>query len=533
MDAGHVIEWGLNSLRYADATSKEKRERAECGCGWFVPRVRWSLHHSWGPQTISVLLGSEAATSITDRLTRTSGGFLRWQRADTNEQETGVLHRIGLISVLLWPVPVSAADWPHWRGPERSGVTSDPSGWDGTSWIADEAWEISVGEGSSSPVVVDDRVYFTGWSDGLDSITCVRLDDGQLLWRQFAPAPRYGRFAVGDQGLYSGACSTPEYDPDTGLLFTLSIDGDLIAWDTKDQGKRHWGINLYDEFGGERRPDVATRRKTQRDYGYTTSPLVQGEQLIVEVGGRTGNLVALNKRDGRVLWSGENRDEAGHSGGLVPITVEGTPCVAVLTLRNLVVTSIHPDSAGRTVAEVPWTTDFGNNIPTPVVYEESVIVTSSYNRSAMCRVKIDLRGATKVWETEETHSAVCSPVVHNGYLYWAWRGVHCVDLDTGRERWSGGNVEAPGSCIVTGDGRLVVYANKGDLTLVETADRSPDAYRELAAEQVLTTTDAWPHVVVVGDRILCRDRSGAVRCLRTHAASSAKVGVLPKSTRGN
>ena len=44
--------------------------------------------------------------------------------------------------------------------------------------------------------------------------------------------------AVGDQGLYSGACSTPEYDQETKTLFTLGVDGDLIAWDTAGEGRQ-------------------------------------------------------------------------------------------------------------------------------------------------------------------------------------------------------------------------------------------------------------------------------------------------------
>jgi hypothetical protein len=280
------------------------------------------------------------------------------------------------------------SDWPHWRGPDRNGVVADGSGWDGETWIKGELWRRSVGEGSSSPIVVGDHVYLTGWAGNRDSVFCVHADTGREQWRQSYASPRYGRFAVGDQGFYSGACSTPEYDADSGLLFTLGVDGDLIAWDTRRDGQRAWGFNIYDRFGAQRRPEVAKRKRTQRDYGYTTSPLIAGDQLIIEAGGRTGNLVALDKRSGRELWTSENQDEAGHSGGPVPMTVQGVPCVAVLTLRNLVVTRIDGEQAGKTIAVFPWATDYGNNIPTPAVFGDSVLVTSSYNHSAMCRVRM-------------------------------------------------------------------------------------------------------------------------------------------------
>ncbi|MEO8498516.1 MAG: PQQ-binding-like beta-propeller repeat protein, partial [Planctomycetota bacterium] len=325
-----------------------------------------------------------------------------------------------------------------------------------------------------------------------------------------------------DQGLYSGACSTPEYDSQSGLLFTLGVDGDLIAWDAGRTGQRVWSLNLYERYGAQQRPEVAVRKKTQRDYGYVSSPLVLDNQLIVEAGGKTGNLVAFDKQTGRELWTSENRDEAGHTGGPVPIRVEGASCVAVLTLRNLVVTRIDGANAGKTVAVYPWTTDFGNNIATPAVSGDSVIVTSAYNHYAMCRLKVTLQGATKVWENELA-SGVCSPIVHEDRVYWAWRGVHCVDFATGKELWSGGKVGAEGSCVLTGDDRLIVYANRGDLSLVETAKRSPRQYTQLAAETVLSKTEAWPHVVLANGRLLCRDRSGSVHCIAVSPDITAKA----------
>jgi outer membrane protein assembly factor BamB len=414
-----------------------------------------------------------------------------------------------LVSIVLCGSLAEAADWPHWRGPTRNDISSEPSGWNGSAWLKGNQWTATVGEGSSSPVVVKDRVFLTGWSKQGDTLFCLDAATGKGIWRQTSKSPRYGRFALGDQRLYSGACSTPEFDAETQTLFTLGVDGDLRVWNTKNRGQQIWAINLYDKYGAVRRPEVAVRKKTRRDYGYMSSPLVVGDQIIVEVGGKSGNLVAFDKRTGRELWTSENRDEAAHTGGPVPITIQNVPCVAVLTLRNLVVTRIDGTNAGKTIATYPWTTDFANNIPTPAVSGNSVIITSAYNHYAMCRVKVTLQGATKVWENELA-SGVCSPIVHDGRIYWAWRGVHCVDFETGKEIWKGGKVGSQGSCIVTSDDRLIVYANKGTLSLVETAKRSPKKYTQLATETVLKKTDAWPHVVLANGRLFCRDRNGTL-----------------------
>ena len=104
------------------------------------------------------------------------------------------------------------------------------------------------------------------------------------------------------------------------------------------------------------------------------------------------------------------------------------------------------------------------------------------------------------------------PVIHQGNIYWAWRGVHCVDFATGRQKWVGGKVGSPGSCIVTSDDRLIVWSDRGDLSLVETAQRSPSKFLELSSRKRIFSKDAWPHVVLADSRLYCKDRAGNIKC---------------------
>src|SRR5258707_11304443 len=109
-----------------------------------------------------------------------------------------------------------AADWPHWRGPARDGHTDQPSGFADGKWLADQpAWTAQVGVGASSPLVVGDRVYAFGHTDGQDIVHCLDNKDGKEVWAAKYKGPEYGRFHVGDEGQYSGPSSTPEYDPET------------------------------------------------------------------------------------------------------------------------------------------------------------------------------------------------------------------------------------------------------------------------------------------------------------------------------
>ncbi len=418
--------------------------------------------------------------------------------------------------VLVWLLAATphlrAEDWPHWRGPERNGHVRSSSGYEQGHWPPDKpAWQANVGAGSSSPLVISGRLYTLGWRDGKEHVQCLDAERGTPLWQVSYPAPLYGRHATGDQGLYSGPSSTPEYDAETGYLYTLGSDGDLHCWDPRRNGQRVWHLNLYDEYGAERRPKVG--RSGQRDYGYTSSPLVQGDQLVVEVGGRAGNLVGLDKRSGRQLWASQVSAPAGHNGGPVPLTIEGVPCVAVHHFEGLLVVRVDKGREGETVATSPWKTEFANNVATPAVHENNVVLTSAYNHYKIARFQVTLGGLRKVWQ-QDLASKVCSPIIHQGHVYWAWRQLHCLDFETGKLRWKGGRFGDPGSCVVTSDDRIIIWANRGDLLLAETAARSPDTYRELAARENVFRRDAWPHVVFTGGAIYCKDRDGNLACFR-------------------
>lgn len=408
-----------------------------------------------------------------------------------------------------------AEDWPHWRGPQRDGSTRELSGWESGAWPPKEPlWRTNVGQGASAPVAAAGRLYTIGWADGRDTVRSLDPASGEILWEKSYPAPEYGRHSVGDKNMYRGATATPEFDPQSGLLLTLGCDGDLNAWDTRQDGRNVWSVNLYDRFGIPRRPQITSRKNTLRDYGYTAAPLVWGEWVIVEAGDpRRGCLMAFDKRrGGDPVWTSANRDPAGHSGGLAPMTVDGVPCVAVATSWHALVVRLDQDNAGKTVAEFEWKTDFSNTVAGVAASGQDLLISSRYNQMAMARVSVSLKGgAREVWRNRHP-TGVCTPVIHGGHVYFANRGVHCVDLATGRKIWEGGKIGDAGSCLLTGDQRLIVWGNGGDLSLVEGAERSPEKFLRLADVPRVFDDMAWPHVVIADGRLFCKTLGGDVAC---------------------
>jgi outer membrane protein assembly factor BamB len=416
-----------------------------------------------------------------------------------------------------------AAEWPQWRGAEHNGQSPADSGWDQGVWQQaggpEELWQAQLGAGCSSVVMAGQRVYGVGWSSGRDRVSCIDLKTGEVLWQQEYETPQYGRHATGDQGFYLGPSASPTYDQKTGWLFTLGCDGELRAWDTGDAGRKLWRLNLYDEFDVPQRPQVTERHGTLRDYGYTTSPLVWNDWLLVEVGcPERGNLVALDKSTGEPVWWSELKDPAGHTGGLVPMQVDGSPCVVVLTLTGIAVVRLDGAEPGATLGRLEWRTHFGNNIATPAVHGQDLLVTTKWNNRTS-RLRISLQdGIEEVW-TSERSSNVCSAIVHNGHVYWAHRGLYCQDWENGELLWSGGRFSDASSIVMTADDRLILWSNDGDLALVEGAGRSQGSYRELAWIGGLGDEMAWPHLVVVGGRILAKDRAGRLICLKIDGES--------------
>lgn len=157
-------------------------------------------------------------------------------------------------------------------------------------------------------------------------------------------------------------------------------------------------------------------------------------------------------------------------------------------------------------------TDFANSIATPAVLGNSVVITSEYNQYSICRLDVSMKGIREVWR-QPYASGVCSPVIHKGHVYWCWRGVYCLEFASGRPLWRGGRFSDTATCIATSDDRLIVWANHGELALVETANRSPDKYTELSKKEAVFERDVWPHIVLSNGRLYCKDRDGNLKCI--------------------
>jgi outer membrane protein assembly factor BamB len=390
-----------------------------------------------------------------------------------------------LAPVLALATPAAAADWPQYRGPNRDGRS--PETGLARSWPAagpPVLWRAALGNGYSGLAVARGRVY-TQFGNGRDEyIVAFDAASGKELWRARTDADR-------DDGQGGGPRSTPTVEG--GLAYALSAQGKLSAFDAAT-GARRWGSDLVREVGA---------RVPQ--WGVSTSPLVEGNLLLVDAGGRPGHsLVALDKKSGKLAWAAET-DQAGYSAPLT-VAVDGVKQVLFFTGTSLV--AVAPGD-GRALWRVPWETSYDVNAAMPVfIPPDLVFISSGYDKGAqVLRVKRQGSGAAveAVWRSRVMKNHFNSSVLVDGALYGFDDGtLKAIEARSGAERWKERGF-AKGSLLYA-DGHLYVLSERGLLALVEA---TPEAYREKARFQ-LFEAKTWTMPSLADGRLFVRSEGELV-----------------------
>jgi len=373
---------------------------------------------------------------------------------------------------------VGEADWGQWRGPNRDGVSAETGLLQ--QWPQEgpnEVWRVALGEGYSGISIVGGRIY-TMSSQGADEfIVCLDALDGHEVWRF-----RVDSNFINDQG--NGPRSTPTVDGDR--VYVLSSKGKLYALE-RAGGKKLWRRDLRKSFGSH-----------IPYFGFSTSPLIEDDLLLMEAGGEAGRaLVALNKNNGEVVWA-THTDEAAYSS---PIAVSYNGIRQIVFLAATTLVSVAPED-GRIYWQYPWTETL--NITTPIfVPDDKIFISSGYDKgAALFKMKDSDTGLAveKIWQSRVMKSHFNSAVLHGEYLYGFDNAVlKCVEADTGEELWKARTV-GKGS-LIYGDGHLLILGENGKLGLVEA---TPEGYREKARVQALHGK-CWTPPTLSGGKLYLRD----------------------------
>lgn len=378
-----------------------------------------------------------------------------------------------------------AGDWPQWRGADRSGVSSEtglldewPAGGPPLVWKA-----TGLGSGFSSVAIHGGRAYTMGKADEGQWVFAVDIADGSQLWKR-----QIGMDYDNDKG--GGPRGTPTVAGDD--LYLMSATGDVWGLAAAD-GTPRWHVNVLETFGGE-----------NPKWGLSESPLVEGDLVIVNSGSPQGSLVALNRRNGKLVWqSSELRDEAAYTSA-VATTVGDVRQIVHFTGQAAVGVRA---SDGKLLWRYEKVANDTANCATPVVHDGHAFFTSGYDTgAALLRLTPGGAGtvAEEVYFTRDMMNHHGGVVLVDGHIYgFSGSILTCIDFMTGQQRWQDRSV-GKGS-LAAADGMLYLFSEGG---VVGLARATPAGYQEVSRFQLTLTSSrkTWAHPVIAGGRLYLRNR---------------------------
>jgi outer membrane protein assembly factor BamB len=386
---------------------------------------------------------------------------------------------------LVLAASLFAEDWPQFLGPHRDGTSTETglvASWDkkGPPLL----WQHDIGPGFAGPVVAGDHAivfYRQGNEEVVESLDAAT---GKRQWK-FAYATAFeDDFRKGD-----GPRSTPLVADKH--VYTLGADGKLHCLDLA-KGEKVWAKSLLDEY------DVP-----KSYFGIGTSPIIEGNLLCVNVGGKEGaGVVAFAADTGKEVWRASSHKASYASP--VAATIDGTRHLLFFTREGLL--SLDPKD-GKERFSKRWRAriEASVNAATPLVIDGHVFASASYNTGAGL-FKVNKDGLEVVWANDKTLSAHYNTPVRQGDYLYGIEGrqeqspeLRCVEWKTGKVRWSKENFGC--ASMVLADGKLIALTEEGDLVL---AEATPEAYRE-KGRAALLTGPCRAEIALANARLSARD----------------------------
>ena len=378
--------------------------------------------------------------------------------------------------------------WPGWLGPKRDGWVGDfqpPKKWPEK---LKKAWQVNVGTGYGSPIVVHGQVYQHARQGEEEVVWSLDLKTGKAKWRRSYATPF--KIGGGAERHGKGPKSSPVYAE--GRLFTMSITGILSSWDATS-GKLLW------------RKGYASRFKTgHAHWGSSTSPIVDDNRVIAHFGNEdVGALVALDVETGEEVWT-QGKDGTCYSS---PLLVESHGIRQVVEWNHRALVGVESKS-GRLLWEYPFPHKTHNqNMPTPSFHKGQVLL-GGENRGVHGLEPQLKDGAWTVkrhWSQKEVALDMSSAVVNGDLLYgfshYGLGRIFCLDPKTGEILWEGPPRTGENVMFLSVPGYVIALINRGEIQVI--AARG-DRYEKIASWRV-SESPTWAPPVLLRGGVLIKD----------------------------
>lgn len=426
---------------------------------------------------------------------------------------------VGLF-VFICAFQLHADDWPQWLGPERDSV------WRETGIIEkfpasgpNIKWRTEIGAGYSGPAVAKGRVYITdrqlskgvsnpsdpfqrGVIPGSERVVCLDEASGKILWHHDYDCPYTMSYPAGPR-------ATPLVSD--GKVYTLGAEGNLLCLDTQ-KGNVIWSHDFKKDYGT---PTPL--------WGFSASPLLDGNRLICVVGGSNTTVVAFDKNDGHEIWRALTAKEPGYC---PPMMIDAGGKRQLIVRHPEAINSLNSET-GAVYWSEPVAAKAGMSIPTPRKSGDLLFLTCFYNGSMMLKLDESKPAATVMWQsqrasernTTELHSTMSTPFLENGYIYGvcSYGQLRCLKADTGERLWEtlaattpdGKEMRWANAFIVKNGDRFFLANEKGHLII---ARLTPKGYEEISRAHLLEPTNTltgrdvvWSHPAFANRCIYARN----------------------------
>ena len=367
--------------------------------------------------------------------------------------------------ILLLGAAANGADWPQFLGPSRNGIAGESNLL--ARWPSEgprQLWSLKVGQGFSGPVIAQGKLILFHRVGDQEAVECLNATNGASLWKFNHPTAYRDDF-----GSDEGPRATPTIAADK--VFTVGAEATVHCVDL-GTGKKVWEVNAKE-----------TLQARKGFFGFACSPLVEGSNVIVNIGGPEAGIVAFDAATGRVRWKVTDH-EASYSAA-VAATLDGKRLALVFTRNGLV--GLNP-AGGEVFFEFPFrsASHASVNAATPLVIGKKIFLSASYETGAIL-LDYKTNGVKAVWSSDDAISAhYATPVHRDGFLY-GFHGrqerrpaLRCVELNTGKVRWNHEGLGA-GTVTLVGD-TLLVMSEKGELLSVQA---TPQQFKIVARAQIL------------------------------------------------
>jgi outer membrane protein assembly factor BamB len=398
------------------------------------------------------------------------------------------------------PLPPGAIthDWKSFLGPSHNGTSTEtkllrnwPAG--GPKLV----WEMRKGTGYSSPAIAGDRLVYFHRVDDREKVECLHPETGAKYWEFAYPTQFEDRY-----GYNNGPRASPVIEGDR--VYTYGAEGKLHCLRLQT-GQVLWKRNISAEF-----------KVPQDFFGTATTPLIEGDLLIINVGAPGGpSVVAFEKLSGKMVWGSGNQWGPSYASP-VPATIHGKRRVFVFaggesTPPTGGLSALNPAN-GAIDFTFPWRSRSYEsvNASSPVVVGNQVFVSASYRTGgALLNVLPDGKHSV-AWTSQEIGTHWNTAIHKDGYLY-AFDGRNepdaslvCIELKSGKVMWRQTpeweeSFEANGSrrkqivgtyrgTLLAVDGQFLCLGELGHLLWL---DLSPKGYKELARAWLFAARETW------------------------------------------